>query len=603
MKHTLTFGGAVERYHSWNSFYPGLQSIYVYNTLADFYTDANDYLAHPNRATSPVTLRRFQVQYSNVPGTSVPPYQELGVWYTSAYAQDVLRPKSNVTLTAGLRMDVAKFANTAFDNRAVDALTFRDSTGTAVQYNSGALPKASPLWSPRVGFNWDVKGDAVTQLRGGTGVFTGKPAYVWISNQVGNTGMLTGFISTDNTTAYPFNPNPDAYKPAATGNPPASVNLALTDPNFKFPQTWRTNIAVDHRLPWDLVATGEYIYNRDINGISYINANLPASQSAFTGVDNRPRWVGTACASAGQSGGCVTRLNNNPGNQVTQAIVLGNQNIGRSWNLAASVSRPAKNGFQFKAAYSYGDSKNLVDPGSIASGSWSGNYIVRDANNPDLANSYNMAGHRFFIDASYSRRYFGWGATTVSAFFNVQSPSNSSYIYSGDANGDTASNDLIYIPRSTSEMNFVSLTTGGVTFTPAAQAAAFDAYINQDPYLSQHRGEYMKRNALWYPMVKRMDLSIMQDVFVRGKGRHGGQIRLDILNFGNLLNHNWGVGYSMTQYRLLTYVGADANGAMTYRLATVSTASGPQLISNTFLRTATTSDVYTLMLSFRYTFN
>jgi hypothetical protein len=192
--HSLTFGGAVEKYHSDNSFYFGIQSAYVYNSLSDFYADANDNLANPHRTVSPVTLREFQVRYSNIPGSTTPPFQPLDVWYSSGYGQDEWRPRSNLTVSAGIRVDVANFGNTAFDNAQVDALTFRNRDGSAIHYNTGALPKASPLWSPRVGFNWDVASDQQTQVRGGTGVFTGKPAYVWISNQIGNSGMLTGFI-------------------------------------------------------------------------------------------------------------------------------------------------------------------------------------------------------------------------------------------------------------------------------------------------------------------------------------------------------------------------------------------------------------------------
>src|SRR5581483_1032004 len=170
------------------------------------------------------------------------------VWYSSGYAQDEWRPKSNLTMTFGVRMDVPKFDNTTFDNPNADALTFRDETGSPVKYNSGALPKSTPLWSPRVGFNWNATADQKTQVRGGTGVFTGKPPYVWISNQIGNTGALSGLIQNDNTTGNPFNPNPDAYKPAATGALAGSYELDVTDPNFKFPQTWRTSIGVDRRI-------------------------------------------------------------------------------------------------------------------------------------------------------------------------------------------------------------------------------------------------------------------------------------------------------------------------------------------------------------------
>ncbi len=281
-----------------------------------------------------------------------------------------------------------------------------------------------------------------------------------------------------------------------------------------------------------------------------------------------------------------------------------NQGIGRYTTTAFSVSRPMARGITMKAGYSYGVSKNAVDPGSVASGSWTNNPIVYDPNNPVLGYSSTSPGHRVFVSGSYTRRYFGWGATTVAAFYSTQTAGNNSYIFATDANGDNATtNDLIYIPRNTSEMNFKSLTTGGVTFTPAQQATAFEAYIQQDKYLAAHRGQYAQRGAVFYPMVGRLDVSIMQDVFRKAGGmRHAGQIRLDITNFGNLLNHNWGVGQTMTQSRILASPSVDSQGALTYNLATVTTASGPALISNTFKTTAGISDVYVMMLSFRYTF-
>jgi outer membrane receptor protein involved in Fe transport len=606
--HTLTFGASIEKYHSDNVFYQLANGVYTYNSLADFYAAA---------AGQSVTLRRYQLAYVNLPGLDKP-LQQLDVLYTGFYAQDQWRLRSNLTLTAGFRLDTPKFSDTAsqFDNPNADKLTFRDENGQAVQYNSGKLPDAKPLWSPRIGFNWDVKKDQSTQVRGGTGVFTGKPAYVWISNQLGNTGTLLGRIDESNTTARPFSPNPDTYRPAVTGAPAASYELDATDPQFKFPQTWRSNIAVDNKLPWGITSTAEFLYNKDINGIYYINANLPAAQTQITGVNARPRWVGTACSGSGNVGGCALRINSEPGNIVTAAYVIENQNVGRSWVGSYSLSKNLTDGLSVRGAYSYGRSRNTVDAGSTASGTFTTIAQVQGPNNPGLGYSQNSPGHRVFVNASYTKRYFGFGGTTVSAFWQANTNStnfatNASYVFGGDLNGDGISNnDLIYIPKNTSEMNFQTFTAAnGTTFTADQQAAAFDAYINQDPYLSKHRGQFAGRNALFLPMVKRIDLSLTQEVFHGRTGRrHSGQVRLDITNFGNLLNHNWGVGQrpliastssSLNLIPLLTSPTVDASGNVSYRMALVNN----QLPTTTFQTTTFSSDVYTLMLSFRYNFN
>ena len=592
-KHSVTFGVSVEKYHSKNVFFPGAQSIYVFNSLADFYAAADSFLANPARTTSPVTLRQFQYRYSNIPGQTEP-VQPLDVLYAGAYAQDEWRPGPNLTITGGLRVDAPKFKNTAYDNRVADTMTFRDASGAPIHYNSGALPGVNLLFSPRLGFNYDVRGQHNTQIRGGTGIFTGRPAYVWISNQIGNTGVLTGFISAPNTTAYPFNPNPDAYKPATvTGAPAANFQLALTDPDFKFPQLWRSNLAIDQRLPWDLTATAEYLYSKDVNGIAYINANLPAPQTSFTGPDGRPRWLPNS-----------NRIYPN----VSDATVLTNQGIGHSWNVAASLERAFQDGLFAKVGYSYGESKNTVDAGSIASGSWFGNPIAIDPNNPVAGYSQFSPGHRVFAAVSYSRDFLRIGPTSISVYFEDRSPGNGSYAYNGDMNGDGASgNDLIYIPRNTSEMNFVrkfvrfsSVPADTMVWTPAQQVTAWDAFINQDSYLKNHRGEYARRNAIFLPMVARADLSVSQDVSrnIGGKG-NSLQIRLDIFNFSNLLKSDWGVSQGFVTTRPLTSTGVDTFGAPTYTLANV----GHSLISRSFQKNASTLDVWRMQLGVRYMFN
>ncbi|MDX2261752.1 MAG: carboxypeptidase regulatory-like domain-containing protein [Gemmatimonadales bacterium] len=592
-KHDVTFGVSVEKYRSENVFFSGSQSVYIYNSLEDFYTDANGYIANPNRTTSPVTLRRFQVRWSNIPGQDKP-LQPLEVLYAGAYAQDEFRASDKLKLTLGVRVDAPSFGDTGFENPLANAMTFQDEDGNPVQYRTEALPERKLHFSPRLGFNFDVKGDRSSQIRGGTGVFTGRPAYVWISNQIGENGVLTGFEDLSNTTARPWNPNVNAYKPTnVTGAPAAQYGLAYTDPDFKFPQIWRTNIAIDQKLPWwGLVGTAEYMYSKDVNGVKYINANLKDPTSAFTGADTRERWLG---------GNAGNRIQGN----VSGAFVLKNQDVGSSWNYAFSLEKPFTNGFYAKAGYSFGESKNLFDPGSIAAGSWQGNPIVGDPNNPELTRGSNSPGHRFFTAFSVRKEYLSVGATTISVFINGQTQGYASYVYNGDMNGEGAlNNDLIYVPANTSEMVFEQYTSGGRTYTAAQQTAAWEEYIKQDPYLSTRRGQYAERNGLKLPMLWRADLSITQDLFTRFAGKLNNlQVRVDMLNFTNFINNNWGVSQRLEapNGRPLSTAGVDANGAARFRMNAVTT--GGDLVTKTFNTNAGVGDVWRFQLGLRYTFN
>jgi hypothetical protein len=293
--------------------------------------------------------------------------------------------------------------------------------------------------------------------------------------------------------------------------------------------------------------------------------------------------------------------------------VLKNQSVGRSWNLSASLAKSLWHGLSARGAYSYGEARNTIDPGSTAFSSFANNQHSADPNNPGLGYSDGTQGHRVYLQASYTRSYFSVGSTTISAFWEAQ-PSlqnfsrTASYVFAGDMNGDGASgNDLIYIPRDTSDMNFVTFTSGTSTFTAADQAAAFEAYIRQDPYLRDHRGTYAGRGGVLMPMVKTMDLSLTQEVFKNiGGRRNAGQFRVDVTNFANLLNSNWGVGQRLvvptTQAngaQLLTNAAADAQGRVSYRLA----LAGGRLVDRSFQTTTGLGDVYNFMLSFRYSFN
>jgi hypothetical protein len=272
----------------------------------------------------------------------------------------------------------------------------------------------------------------------------------------------------------------------------------------------------------------------------------------------------------------------------------------------------------YGGAYSYGKAYNVSDPESTATTSFSRNSTFTNPNSASPSLSMWSPGHRVFALLTFSREYFSRGATSISAYWEARPSTFSastrvSYTFAGDANGDAVTgNDLIYVPKDVSEMNFAPLpiVINGVTvssFTAAEQAAAFEKLIESDSYLKNRRGQYAQRNGASFPMMRTLDLTVAQQIFknVGGK-RNAFQIRADILNFGNLLNHNWGVGWRTVpattngnQVQLLTTPVADAQGRLSYRLATVNN----QLITAPFQSSSGIGDVYQFQISLRYLFN
>jgi len=336
-------------------------------------------------------------------------------------------------------------------------------------------------------------------------------------------------------------------------------------------------------LPWGITATAEFIYNMDVNGVNYYNANLSQPDASYTGPDSRPRWT---------SG---NRINPN----IDNAIVLSNQALGNSYVASISLEKALSNGFYAKAFYSYGGARSTVNPGSIAGGSYFNNPHQGDPNNPGAGFSSNFLGHRAVAVLNYSDDIFSFGRTSFSLFWEGRTIGNASYTYSSDFNGDGGfRNDLIYIPANANEMNFEEFTSSGTTFTVADQIAAFESFIAQDKYLSKNRGKIAERGGVIMPMVFRADFSASQTL-VTTSDKSFLEFRVDILNVGNLLNPNWGIGKTFTTTSPLNPRGTDASGDPVFRLANL----GPNLISETYQPTAGVSDVYRIQFGLRFTFN
>jgi hypothetical protein len=593
-KHTLTLGANFEKYQSNNLFYPASNGVYIFNSLADFYKAANESLANGGKPSTTAPYR-FQMRYSALPG-GVDPMQVLKATRLDVYGQDEYAVNKDLKLTFGLRTAYIDFGNTAIENPKVSAMSFVAPDYSTVQFNTATLPKAQLLLEPRAAFNWDVKGNKKTQLRGGSGVFTGRPPYVFISNQVGNNGVLTGFIDVSGTAAagYGFTANPQQYFTPSTPTLPSTFDLAFTDPNYKFPQVWKNNIAIDQKLPLGLIGTIEYLYTKNLNAVHYYNANLAPITGRFSGVDQRDVYARTDAG---------VRRNAN----VSMGAVLTNNSD--SWYDAYSVKleKPYAKGLFGSVAYTKSRGLDYMSAGSIASGTWQSIRAINGNNNPILSNSDFLVPQRavgllgYRID--YGFKKYG-ASTSITIGYVGQQSGGASYFVAGDLNGDRVSNnELIFVPQKGSDIKFAPLVVGTKTYTEAEQQAAFEAYIGQDEYLSTRRGQYAERNGSFLPWLHRFDLSVVQDFHVAVKGEKNTiQLRFDILNFGNMINDNWGVSQRFTNPAILTYSSV-VNNEPVYKFATQKLLDGSTiLLRDTYSKNSSVFDVWTAQFGIRYIF-
>jgi hypothetical protein len=546
--HEITVGtqNSFKKYQ--NGFSPSYEGVYRFNSLADFYSSLNGI-----KAAARYDLSASLQSDGSFPLVG-PKDQEYGF-----FAQDKWRVKPNLTVTYGVRFDVAAFQNTFLYNPVVDTLSqFYNGT----HLNTGQGPKTSVLFSPRIGFNWDVFKNQKTQVRGGAGLFAGPPPFVWISNQASNSGMAL-FGSISNGTGYMFNADPNAYRSQLTtsaGGLSKSYSLNVTDPNFKFPQALKASLAVDQKLPDNFVVTLEGTIAKDVNAVYFQNVNLPNPTSYIVDGNGltRPYYKTTAVYPLGGASPTV----NNP--SIGNAIYMKNTNRGYAYTLTLQVQKTFRN-LYLNAAYTYQQAKDVMVGGSTAATMWGSKAVYGNPNSDELGYSNSYLPHRIIISAYYRKEYAKHFATSIGALFEAAPNGVNSYVYNGDLNHDgNTSNDLLYIPTASDINNYVangqleaSAATKVVTYvngaavtttvadprTPTQIGQQLESFIEQDKYLNKHRGDYAKRNALVYPWFKRLDLNLTQDFYftTKDKNRHTLRFTIDLINAGNLLNKNWGL--------------------------------------------------------------
>ncbi len=581
-KHEITIGTNDQIQSYTNGFAPNYNGVYVFNSASDFLNG--------------LPAATYATRYSALADGSFP-YAKIKASIYSLYAQDKVNVTDNLKLTYGIRADYDAFPTTLAQNPNVPGLTFQQG----IHVDPSKLPKNRVQLSPRLGFNWDVKGDQSTQVRGGTGLFAGTVPFVWISNQASNNGLLFGSYSikkgvVTNTPAQNaqliFNPNVNANRPAA-GSAAAntSYELDVTDPNLKYPKVWRTNLAVDQRLPGGVIATLEGAFTRDINAIYHENLVLPDSYTVLPGVEGQIRYTSSNTTPAAAAATAA-----NP--SITGLYYMTNTNKGYSYFVTGQLQKSFNNGLYFNAAYTHSESQDVNDGGSTASTIWSTRYVAGNPNGNNLSNSSFVQPNRFIASVAYKKEYWKYTSTSVGLIFEEANNGAISYVTSGDPNGDGATNDLMFIPKNQGDIELVKDYAADPR-TPAQIWAQLNNFISQDSYLNSHRGQFAQRNGVILPYFKRADLNITQDFYVKaGKTKNTIRVSVDIINVGNLLNRDWGVyqnsfnGFSSGNTNVLKYQGIDAvTGHATY--------SFPYLDKNNLIP-VTKSFVYDTSIFSRY---
>jgi hypothetical protein len=575
-----------------NGFAPAYQGLYQFASLTEFYNNA------PAKA--------YALQYSALKNGAFP-FAKAGVNELGLFGQDKWRVTNNFTLTYGLRIDYSHYTGTFDQNPDFAALSFANGA----KYDVGKQPKSRPLFSPRLGFNWDAMSDKSLQVRGGAGIFSGPPPFVWISNQASNNGVQFGSKIFSGASAVTFNENPDAYRPT-TGGANTAYGIAVSDYNFKYPSVLKTGLAFDKKLKNDLILTLEGTYTKDINAVYYSNINLnqSAAQSiVLGGADPRVRYAATAGSSKQIYSGAGGASAANP--NISTAILMKNSKKGFSYTTTARVQKTFKD-LYLSVAYTYAKSKNTAEGGSTAGGLWSGRPVVGNPNTDNLANASWYQPHRIVAFASYKLSYAKYFATSFGVYFEAAPIGVTSYVYNGDLNNDgNTGNDLIYIPKSSSEITLVKAGSGGLgtnassdVRTPGQMWAQLNSFINQDRYLAAHRGQVAAANAVVLPFFKKLDINIAQDISVKtGKERHTLRLSLDILNIGNLLNKEWGIVKSSVSTNFLRYEGLGADGKTPAYSFTYQDATNQIPLVNSFSNNTGIGSRWQMQFGVRYLFN
>jgi outer membrane receptor protein involved in Fe transport len=529
--HNFTFGARFERTDIFNNFAQQAFGAYKFANIAAL------------RSNTPLN---YAFAYSN----GGPIAAEFDVGQYSGYAQDQWNITPKLSMTYGLRVDVPVFGDPPVAN---DTIAARFRAAGINDVRTDAKPKTQLLWSPRIGLNFDPTGDRKNQIRAVAGVFTGPPPLIMIGNAYANTGLgLVRLLCSGAGQVPAFVTDVDQLPRACAGQAaplPGQAGTAgvnVTDPDFKYPQNFTGSLGFDRQLPWGTIFTFEGLYRKAINGVLVVDRNIrdPLTRSNGAPITDRTGrvlyWADSLSTTPGARR-VITAIGR-PSVAFSEGVIeVTNQSKDYNWSVSGQLRKSFGGDLDLTTSYTYLESKDVQSLTSDrAISNWrNGMQPFGSITDPPLANSYFDRPHRFVASGNYTLPWKNW-PTNISMYYEGTSGSVLTYTANGDLNGDGFNgNDAIYIPTSATDPNLAFGTVVATVFTPNAQMAQdFDRFVSANKCLDEQRGSIMERNSCRGPWQNRMDFSLRQSLpAVRGQRL---AVQLDILNFLNFMNKDWG---------------------------------------------------------------
>ena len=503
-----------------------------------------------------------------------------------------------VAVTMGIRADLLTVRGDPRYNPEVDSI---------FQRRTDVMPARRVHWSPRIGFTWDVTGTGRDQVRGGAGIFTGRPPLNWIHAAFTNYGVGIGRMTCGPARGAPVFVPDHTTPPAAcadgTGFGGTSrSDVELLDPELQMARTLRGSVAWDRRLPWDLLATAEALVTRSLSDFVFVNLNLAGPQSA----DRNGRVMYGTIDTSGAS--CpARRLTTPPCAPAANVIDLANTSRGHSYQLSGRLEKRFSQSMAATASYTFSRVRDVSTPVRTAVGgaaNWSARAVSGRHDDMSAGVSLNDVPHRVILAGSYRAPWERW-LTELSFYYVGESGSPFTYIAAvgqgrGDLNADGSNaNDPIYIPHSaydTTEIRF----SGASELEVRSQQDAFERFIEGAPCLQRQRGQIMVRNSCREPWSHTTVAAVRQAIPTTGRAL---EVELQVFNVLNLLRSSWGlsrVAYGRSDVTatppLLEHVGQIGGTPATAQSVFRFNPRAPRWTTQTEL------SAYQLQLALRYRF-